>query len=144
VNKSKELRLGGSKMADNNEMFELLTKMYSEVQGIKSDINGRLDNLDFKFNNLENKVDNLGNKVDNLEHKVDKTNIIIENDIIPRIEALYDGYKQNTESINILTNKIDDLQTDVNNLTIRTLKNENNIIHFLKAIENRDFIKDAK
>jgi len=108
-------------MADNNEMFDLLTKMYSEVQGMKSDINGRLDNLDSKFDKLESKVDKL-------EDEVRKTNMTIENDIKPKIEALFDGYKQNTEVIYALTNKMDDLQTDVNNLTIRTLKNENNII----------------
>ncbi|HEX9027340.1 MAG TPA: hypothetical protein VF839_12860 [Clostridium sp.] len=114
-------------MAEKNEMVDLLNKMYSEVQEMKSDINGRLDNIDLKF--------------DNLERKVDKTNIIIENDIKPKIEVLFDGYKQNTESINALTNKIDDLQTDVNNLTIRTLKNENNIIHFSKTMENKDLKK---
>lgn len=117
-------------MADDNQMFDLLTKVYSEVQGMKSEINGRLDNIEIK-------VDKLELKVDNLEVKVDKTNIIIENDIKPKIEALFDGYKQNTESINTLTNKVDDLQTDVNNLTIRTIKNENNIIHFSKILENK-------
>ncbi|HEY5525794.1 MAG TPA: hypothetical protein VIK26_10740 [Clostridium sp.] len=64
-------------MADNKEMLELLTKMYSEVQGMKSEFNRRFDNLEITAN---------------------KTNIIIENDIKPKIEALFDGYKQNTES----------------------------------------------
>lgn len=124
-------------MSDNNEMFDLLTKMYSEVQGIKSEINGRFDNLENKFGNLENKVDTL-------EITVNKTNIIIENDIKPKIEALFDGYKQNTDSINVLTGKVDDLQTDVNNLTIRTLKNENNIIHYSKIMENKDYKRNAQ
>ena len=109
-------------MADSNEMFDLLTKMYSEVQGMKCEFAERFDSLE--------------NKVDKLENKVDKTNIIIENHIKPKIEALFDGYKQNTETINVLTNKIDDLQADVNNLTIRTLKNENNIINFSKITGN--------
>lgn len=124
-------------MADNKEMFELLTKMYSEVQGIKSEFSGRFDNLENRFGNLENKVDSL-------EHTVNKTNIIIENDIKPKIEALFDGYEQNTESINILTGKVDDLQIDVNNLTIRTLKNENNMNHFSKVIENRNYKSNAQ
>ena len=98
-------------MTDNNEIFDLLTKMYSEVQEMKLGINGRLDNL---------------------ENEVRKTNITIENDIKPKINALFDGYKQNTEAITCLTNKVDDLQADVNNLTIRTLKNENSIIHLSK------------
>ena len=109
-------------MADNNEMFELLTKIYSEFQSMKSDVNERFDTLE--------------GKVDNLESEVRKTNVTIENEIKPKIEALFDGYKQNTETIDALTNKIDDLQMDVNNLTIRTLKNENNIINFSKITEN--------
>lgn len=117
-------------MTENNEMFDLLTKMYSEVQGIKSDINGMKSYINVRL--------------DNIELKVDKTNIIIENDIKPKIESLFDGYKQNTESINALTDKIDDLQTDVNNLTIRTLKNENNIINFSKTLENNGLKKDAQ
>lgn len=112
-------------MADNDQMFDLLTKMYSEVQNMKSDMNQR-------FDNLENRFDNLEGRVDNLESIVRKTNMTIENEIKPKIDALFDGYKQNTEAIYGLTNKVDDLQADVNNLTIRTLKNENSIIHLSK------------
>jgi len=124
-------------MNDNNEMFDLLTKMYSEVQGIKSEvqemktsINGRFDGLEYKVNNLESTVN--------------KTNIIIENDIKPRIESLFDGYTQNTEAINLLTDKVDDLQVDVNNLTIRTIKNEKNIIHFSRKMRNEDYKKNEQ
>lgn len=112
-------------VADNNEMFELLTKMYSEVQGMKSDIKDMKSDINVRFDNLENKVDNL-------ENEVRKTNITIENEIKPKIEALFDGYKQNTEAIYELTNKVDYLQSDINNLTIRTLKNENSIINLSK------------
>lgn len=112
-------------VANNNEMFELLTKMYSEVQGMKSDIKDMKSDINVRFDNLENKVDNL-------ENEVRKTNITIENEIKPKIQALFDGYKQNTEAIYELTNKVDYLQSDINNLTIRTLKNENSIIHLSK------------
>ncbi|EHI99386.1 hypothetical protein CDLVIII_2787 [Clostridium sp. DL-VIII] len=108
-------------MDDNNEVFELLNKMYSEIQGIKSDFSVRLDKIESRF--------------DDLGHKVDKTNIIIENDIKPRGKALFDGYKQNTEAINIFNNKIEALQNEISNLTIRTVKNENNIIHYSKSME---------
>ena len=124
-------------MVDTNEMFDLLTKMYSEVQGMKSDIKGMKSDI----NGMKSDING---RLDNIELKVDKTNIIIENDIKPKIEALFDGYKQNTESIDVLSNKVDDLQTDINNLTIRTLKNENNIIHFSKTLENKGFKKDAQ
>lgn len=119
-------------MADNNEMFELLTKIYSEFQSMKSDVNERFDTLESRFDNLETRFDNMEDKVDNLESGVRKTNMTIENEIKPKIEALFDGYKQSTEAIYELTDKVDYLQSDINNLTIRTLKNENNIIHLSK------------
>lgn len=99
--------------------------MYSEVQGMKCE-----------FREMESDINE---RLDNLENTVNKTNIIIENDIKPKIEALFNGYKQNTECINVLTGKVDDLQTDVNNLTIRTLKNKNNMNHFSRMMENKDY-----
>ncbi|WP_321834027.1 hypothetical protein [Clostridium butyricum] len=120
-------------MDKSNEMFELMTKMYSEMQEGFSSVNQRLDKV-------ESRLDTVENKLNSVETEVTKTNITIENDIKPKIEALFDGYKQNTEAINLLSDKIDDLQADINNLTIRTLKNENNIINFSKVIKsnNRD------
>lgn len=124
-------------MADNNEIFELMTKMYSDMQDGFSKVNKRLDTV-------ESRLDGVESRLDSVEKKVTKTNVSIENDVKPKIEALFDGYKQNTEAINELSDKIDDLQTDINNLTIRTLKNENNIIHFSKNIKNNSAPSDTQ
>lgn len=117
-------------MDKTNELFELMTKMYSDMQEGFSNVNKRLDNVE--------------NRLDKVENEVSKTNITIENDVKPKIEALFDGYKQNTEAINELSDKVDDLQADINNLTIRTLRNENNIINFSKSIKNNHSDKDAQ
>ncbi|MDF2883852.1 MAG: hypothetical protein K0R54_4417 [Clostridiaceae bacterium] len=58
--------------------------------------------------------------------------MIIENEIKPKIDVLFDSHKQDTDLIYGLINKVDDLQVDVNNLTIKTLINENIIIQLLK------------
>lgn len=115
-------------MDKSNELFELMTKMYSEMQEGFSSVNQRLDKVE--------------NRLDKVENEVTITNITIENNIKPKIEALFDGYKQNTEAINALADKVDDMQADINNLTIRTLKNENNIINFSKVIKNNN--RDAQ
>jgi uncharacterized protein YoxC len=112
-------------VADNDQMFDLLTKMYSEVQGIKSDVG-------YMKSDISNMKSQINERFDNLENVVRKTNMTIENEIKPKIDALFDGYKQNTELIYGLTSKVDNLQTDVNNLTIRTIKNENSIIQLSK------------
>ncbi|CAG9703665.1 hypothetical protein [Clostridium neonatale] len=101
---------------NNNDLFELMTKMYSEMQEMKGEFN---------------------NKFDKLEKEVTKTNATIENEIKPSISALLDGYKQNTESINQVSDKVDEIQRDINSLTIKTLRNENNIIDITKIIKNK-------
>lgn len=57
-------------------MFELVTKMYSEMKQNFEALNKKLD------------------------EKADKTDIVkLENQLIPEIEALFDGYRQNTEAL---------------------------------------------
>ena len=104
---------------NDNDLFELMTKMYSEMQEMKGEIKDVKEELS------------------TVKTEVTKTNVTIENDIKPRIEALFDGYKQNTESINQVSDKVDEIQRDINSLTIKTLRNENNIIDITKIIKNK-------
>ena len=68
---------------NNNDLFELITKMYSEMQEMKGEISG-------------------------LKNEVTKTNIAIEQDIKPSISAILDGYKQNSEQITRIEKKLDE------------------------------------
>lgn len=122
-------------MASNSEMFDLLNKMYSEFQGIKSDITS----MKLSMNEVREDIDR---GLDKLVYKVDRTNITIENDLKPKIEVLFDGHIQNAESINELTNKTDDLQNNVNDLSARILNNENNISNFSKILKINDSEKN--
>lgn len=63
-------------------MFELLEKMYLELQDIKQSV----------INNTK--------KTDNIE----KTVLNIEQKHGSKLEALFDGYKQNTEKLNMIEN----------------------------------------
>jgi gas vesicle protein len=62
----------------DDKLFELIEKMYSdlknEISSVKKD--------------LTNEIRTVGNQV-----------LKLENDINPKIEALFDGYKQNTETL---------------------------------------------
>ena len=104
---------------NNNDLFELMTKMYSEMQEMKGEIKDVKEELS------------------TVKTEVTKTNVTIENDIKPRIEALFDGYKQNTESTNQVSDKVDELQSDLNRLTIKTLRTETNIIDINKILRNQ-------
>ncbi|NOW85959.1 hypothetical protein [Clostridium beijerinckii] len=46
-------------MADNNEIFDLLTKMYSEMQEIKEDVQNINMKVDKGFNEVNARIDNL-------------------------------------------------------------------------------------
>lgn len=58
--------------------FELLTKMYSEMTG--------------RFDKMEKDISGVKNEVLMI-------NMRIEHDIMPKLEVLFDGYKQNTEQL---------------------------------------------
>lgn len=111
---------------NNNDLFELMTKMYGEMQKMMGEIS-----------NVKSEVKDVKEELVTVKTEVTKTNMTIENDVKPRIEALFDGYKQNTESINKLSDKVDEIQRDINSLTIKTLRNENNIIDITKIIKNK-------
>ncbi|MFT8350339.1 hypothetical protein [Clostridium saccharoperbutylacetonicum] len=69
-------------MADNDQMFDLLTKMYSEVQGIKSDVV-------YMKSDIGNMKSEINERFDNLENVVRKTNMTIEDEIKPKIDGLF-------------------------------------------------------
>lgn len=102
------------------DLFELITKMYGEMQGGFDKVNSRLDIL---------------------ETEVKKTNLSIENDIKPSIKALFDGYVLNSESITRVEDELQSLRISINNLNIKTLENENNIISFSKRLVDLNKLK---
>lgn len=66
-----------------DKIFEMLTKMYAEMTE--------------QFKKLERKID----------EKADKSDIIrLENELNPKIEALFDGYKQYTDILGRIEEKV--------------------------------------
>jgi len=69
---------------ENEKLFELMEKMYVELQDIKRDV---------KINT---------EKIDN----IDKTVLSIEQNHGRKLEALFDGYKQNSEQLNLIGQEV--------------------------------------
>ena len=66
-----------------DKAFELLTKMYSEFIDFRKEVNDKLDK------------------------KADKSDIArIENDHGKKLEALFDGYKQNADKLERIENEV--------------------------------------
>jgi tetrahydromethanopterin S-methyltransferase subunit G len=79
-----------------DKSFELLTKIYSEMNekfdNIHSEMNQRFDSFRSEINKRFDIVDK------KLDQKADKTDIVrLENELTPKIEVLFDGYKQHTD-----------------------------------------------
>lgn len=66
-----------------DKSLELLTNMYSEMKEQFKEINKKLD------------------------EKADKKDIIrLENELNPKVQALFDGYKQNTDILERIENEV--------------------------------------
>ncbi|MDD4503300.1 MAG: hypothetical protein PHS15_00565 [Clostridiaceae bacterium] len=66
-----------------DKVFELLTEMYSKMAEQFKEINGKFEEVNRK-----------------LDEKADKSDIIrLENELNPKVKALFDGYKQHTDML---------------------------------------------
>ncbi len=75
-------------MENNNKSFELMTKIYSDMQeGFK--------NVNKEFKKVHNRLDNL-----------ERTVIRIENDHGRKFEALFDGYTQNSKKLDRIEKEV--------------------------------------
>jgi len=77
-----------SKDITNEQLFEFMTKMYSEMQGGFKEVNSRIDNL-------ENAVKETKNKV-----------ITIEQEHGKKLDTLFDGYKQNSDKLDRIEKEV--------------------------------------
>lgn len=69
---------------ENEKLFELMEKMYSELQEIKKDVKTNTEKID----------------------SVEKTVLRIEQNHGRKLEALFDGYKQNAEQLNNIEKEV--------------------------------------
>jgi len=85
-------------MNNEDKIFNLLEKVYIELQDTK----GRLGNVENKLDNVENRLGNVENRLENVEKIV----VRIENEHGQKLDALFDGYNQNSD-------KLDRIETEV-------------------------------
>ncbi|NLJ41404.1 MAG: hypothetical protein GX352_07345 [Clostridiales bacterium] len=76
-----------------------MTQMYGEMQEGFKEVNKRIAGAESKIASAESKIDRL-------EKAVVKTNMTIEHDILPKIDALFDGYMQHSEQLARIENEV--------------------------------------
>ena len=84
---------------DNEKIYNLMEKLYSEMQKGFEKVDARFEQIDARFEQVDARMDSL-------EKEVKKTNFVIEHDIKPKIEILFDGHKQ-------LSDKLDRIEAEV-------------------------------
>lgn len=73
-------------------MFELMEKMYSDFSK--------------RFDNIEVDIKDLKTEVGSLKVESKKVNSIIEHELMDKIEALFDGYIQNTDKLDRIEKEV--------------------------------------
>ena len=87
-----------------NKTFELLEKMYSDIQS---------------------RFDMMGNEIKEVRKKMQNGFVRLENKMDENHKALYDGYKQNSEAITEIREDIKELKSRVENqeIELRVIRN---------------------
>lgn len=80
---------------ENEKIFELMEKMYVELMGVKDEVKSVKSEMKEGFKKVNERLD-----------AVEKTVIKIENDHGKKLDALFDGYKQNTEQLTRIENEV--------------------------------------
>ena len=77
---------------ENEKLFEFMTKMYSEMKEGFEGVNNRLDNVE--------------SDLADVKKRVVKIEVKLEQDIEPKMEALFDGYKQNSDKLDRIEKEV--------------------------------------
>ena len=93
---------------DDDKLFEMMTKMYSEIQQGFGRVDARLDTMDIRMDNIENRMERSGQSV-----------VRLEETLTGKIDSLFDGFQSHAESINEIDRKLDILTNRVEHQEIR-------------------------
>ena len=116
-------------MTDNELLLSISNIMDTKLNCFESRMDKRFDALDKKMDTVEEKLnrridevevridkveENLNKVEDSLNAKIHKTNLLIENQVLPRIKEIESCYLSTFERYQQEGTKIEQLQLDVN------------------------------
>ena len=80
----------------NEQLFEFMTRTYS--------------NLDKKIGSLDERIGDINKEMQEgfkeMKNEIKKVNIKIDHEIVPKIDALFDGHKQNSDKLSRIEEEI--------------------------------------
>jgi len=106
-----------------DKTFDLLGKMYTEMNTKFGEMNTRFGEMDSKFDEMNSRFDEINIKLDK---KADKTDIVrLEDKLENKTKALFDGYTQTYEKLTDIEKKLEviSIKVEKQDIEIRVIKN---------------------
>ena len=88
--------IGMSRDITNEQLFEFMTKMYG-------DLNGKIDGMGREVQGMKAEMQEGFKEV---KSEIKKINTKIDHEVMPKIDALFDGHKQNADKLDRIEKEV--------------------------------------
>ena len=110
-----------------DKIFDLLEKVYIEVQETKKDvkvINGRLDGIDGRLDGIDGRLDGIDGRLDGIDGKLSRLEMKVEHDISNKLDALFEFREEAMQRFDRIETKLDDLseKVDKHDISIQVIQ----------------------
>lgn len=104
-----------------------LTADMADMKGHMAKLDGRMDKLDSRMDKLDSRMDKLDSRMDKLEERQTKAEVVLENVIVPRLDALAEGQKNLLETL-APKSRVETLEEEISilRMAVRTLASDVN------------------
>ena len=107
-------------MADNNEIFDLLTKMYSEMQEMKNDFNNRFDGLEKQVSKnsiilekMDSNIKLLAEGQEAFREQIGRSDSEDKRTVNERLETIELAVKSTSKDIKVIKRRVENTEEDV-------------------------------
>ncbi|OGO78268.1 MAG: hypothetical protein A2Y23_15680 [Clostridiales bacterium GWB2_37_7] len=124
-----------------DKIFDLLEKVYIEVQETKKDvkvingrldgidgrldgIDGRLDGIDGRLDGIDGRLDGIDGRLDGIDGKLSRLEMKVEHDISNKLDALFEFREEAMQRFDRIETKLDDLseKVDKHDISIQVIQ----------------------
>ena len=106
--------------------FQQIDNRLDKVEGELTEVKSQLTEVRDRLSDVENRLTDVENRLTDVEElakknatELQKTQVMIENDVTMRIDALFDGYKLNHELQKRLEDHVKGNDRQIDNLQVR-------------------------
>jgi chromosome segregation ATPase len=119
------------------EMRIMEEKIFNLIESMYNEMNNRFEQMDKKFEQMDKKFEQMDKKFEQIDKRFDEVNaeivknrtaiVELENRLGDKIDALFDGYKFNTEAIQRNARDIKRVEAKVDALALRVDRHDEEI-----------------